>query len=97
LSFFGEMRPDDLLRKLDEVEELLRSGVTGHFDRAERLFVSIARGAPSGELSNLAMKALSAWTASPRRDTAGSAAEVLSEALSRLRVALLEAKKRSEV
>ena len=90
------MRPDDLLRKLDEVEELLGSGITGHFDRAERLFVSIARGAPSGEVSNLAMKALSAWTASRPSGNADSVAEALSEALSRLRAALLEAKKPSQ-
>ena len=91
------MRPDDVLRLLDEVEGLLRSGITGHFDRAERLFVSIARGAPSGEVSNLAMKALSALTAGTERGNAGSGAEALSEALSRLRVALLEAKKPSQV
>jgi len=82
----------DLLAKVDEVQELVRTGVTGYLDTVERLLISIARSASAGEVSNLAMKALSAAKAHKHSGQPSNAAEPLNEALSRLRVAVAEAK-----
>jgi hypothetical protein len=82
----------DLLAKVDEVEALLRSGVAGYLDRVERLLLSIARSAPTGEVSNLAMKALSAARAPKYNSQSSNAADALNEALLRLRVAVVEAR-----
>jgi hypothetical protein len=51
---------DDLLSRLKEIEELLQfPAVEGHLKRAETLALSIARKAPSGAVSNLAMHVIS--------------------------------------
>lgn len=85
------MGPDELLSRLEQIEELLRTGVAGHHDRIERLLLTIARNPPNREVPDLAMKALTAASA-PKRG-GSSAADQLADALSRLRAALLEAKK----
>lgn len=58
---------DDLLSRLTEIEELLRfPSVEGHTNRAQKLALFIARRAPSGTASNLAMQVMSE-TAALRR------------------------------
>lgn len=50
----------DLASRLLEAEQLLQSpAAAGHHDRAARLLISIARHAPRGIISNLAMQTLS--------------------------------------
>ena len=84
---------DDLLFRLKEIDELLETGVGGHFERVERLAVAIARSAPSGDIGDLAMQALSAAHERNRNGDSAMAASDLKRALSRLRAALEEAKK----
>jgi hypothetical protein len=88
-----DKRPDELLSRIDDIEGLLRSGIAGHLDRVERLLISVARGA-SGEITTLAMKAVSAASLLKRNPGSADAADTLKDALSRLRSALLEAKAR---
>jgi len=82
------MDRDELLVKLNEIEDLLKSGIAGHFETVERLAIAIARNAPSGNVANLAMRLLSA-VYKRRRDGDDATASVdLNNALSLLRLAL---------
>jgi hypothetical protein len=56
----GNADMSELLARLKEAEELLRfASVPGHVDRGIELLMSIARTAPSGGITNLAMQAIS--------------------------------------
>jgi len=82
---------DDLLSRLKETQELLQfPGVDGHFERAERLLVSIARHAPSPAVAQAAMNAIT--LASLRRDPVPVNADAnnVDRVLSHLRAALEE-------
>jgi hypothetical protein len=82
--------PDELLSTLVQVEELARSpAVADHIDRAAKLALSIARNAPTGAISNLAMKLMSAIHALPREGESRTAGpDSLSECLLRVRSSL---------
>jgi hypothetical protein len=84
--------PAELLSTLGQVEELARSpAVPDHIDRAAKLALSIARNAPTGAISNLAMKLMSAVHDLPREgEPAAIASDSLSECLVRLRTSLQE-------
>lgn len=82
------MRPDELLPKVDQIEELLRTGVAGHLDTVERLLLAIARNARNSDAADLAMQALSAASAVKHDSKSALAADRLTEALSRLRARL---------
>ena len=84
---------NELLAQLKEAEELLRfPSVPGHVDRGTELLLSIARSAPSGGITNLAMQAIS--EASALRPSALSLTAdygKLNRILWRLRLALQQA------
>jgi len=85
---------DALLSDLKEIEELLQfPSVPGHMQKSMRLATTIARRAPSGDISNLAMRVVSEALALrgvplPLRPDRAN----LNKALWRLRLALQQAK-----
>jgi hypothetical protein len=89
---------DALLSDLKEIEELLQfPGVTGHMRKSMRLATTIARRAPRGDISNLAMRVISEALALrtvplPLKPDRGN----LNKALWRLRIALQEVKSKSD-
>lgn len=87
---------DELLSKVAAIEGLLRSPETvGNVDQATRLALSVARNAPSGAISNLAMLVMSAASQLGRKERGRREEQLnLQETLSRLREALESVKKR---
>jgi hypothetical protein len=86
---------DDALSRVQEAEELLRfPGVSGHLDKATKLMTSIAKSAPSGGISNIAMQVISeAQALHPRSDLPLKLDDgKLNKLLWRLRLALQEAR-----
>ncbi|MGQ0653167.1 MAG: hypothetical protein ACT4P4_13025 [Betaproteobacteria bacterium] len=79
-----------LAAMLKEAEQLLQfPSVEGHYDKASKLLLSIARSAPTGSIANIAMKAVS--LAYLRRNSTAPDQELNTE-LWRLREALRQAK-----
>jgi hypothetical protein len=89
---------DDLLSRLKEIEELLQfPAVEGHLKRTETLALSIARKAPTGAASNLAMRVVSEVSAlRPGAMPVKSNDARLHGVLRELRIALEEAKRGKE-
>jgi hypothetical protein len=89
---------NELLAQLKEAEELLRfPSVAGHVDRGIELLMSIARAAPSGGITNLAMQAISeACALRPSALPLTADYGKLNKILWRLRVALQQASSDSE-
>jgi hypothetical protein len=89
---------DALLSDLKEMEELLQfPGVTGHMQKSLHLATTIARRAPRGDISNLAMRVISEALALrtvplPLKPDRGK----LNKALWRLRIALQEVKSKPD-
>jgi hypothetical protein len=92
----GKQDIDALLSDLKEMEELLQfPGVAGHMQKSLQLAMGIARRAPRGDISNLAMRVISEALALrsvplPLKPDRGT----LNKALWRLRIALQEVKSR---
>jgi hypothetical protein len=81
------------LASLKEIEELLQfPGAAGHIDKANVLAMRIARTAGEGPIANLAMKAIS--EANKLRAASADRRE-LNHVLWHLRIAVQEAKSRS--
>jgi hypothetical protein len=84
----AHLTPAGLLLKLDELETALQSpNVNGNLVKVELLAVSIARGAPTGAIANLAMKVMSGAIVL-RRESGQAADGDLAKTLSDLRSAL---------